>query len=853
MPLSDAHRSKILARGFTPQQVDFLAQSKVVESLTAEQIQKDWLTSFPKMEGNKAGALLLRFNEGTTSLKPDQPDWNEDKQRHDKYLYAKRPQGEAKGFNTQPWVPSKAPRIATEGLFDALVATSLMETPCAAATAPSHIRYSDFPDSVKVYCSDADVPYHHFFGLLPVVIGQCRRKGLKLTHLPRNPNANYAYTDVRIPEDCKWGMEEWCKEWKSQGLDPKAELKKVIDDAKEPLEYLRSIFIDYGKAGIQYPLNNAQLVTGARAISDASDRHDQRLMLRDLLHQLTKAPKKWIDTQILNRDKARAEEEYERAQELIDLGLEDPPEPIELEPADPYEIADGRPVDVHLSNLLLDDDTLYGSHQSSLFTYDDMSGFWLRMPQQEALKLIQGHIEQVFTTDRYGRKAYGFGTNAQINSCLSSLIIKAHNSKLVKPAPCIPFTDQTYHCRSERAVPHSPDHGATYGVDAPLRLTADCPEAFFKAIDTCYGEEVLPVLRAWIRAVIDPTIPYGKFLLVIGNTGTGKGMLLEFLDSLLPSSCRSALEEPGDIANADKVYQFVLGKRYISFEDLPARLKPMQLFYKLVENAEVSARKLNASDSSNLATNCRFSAGATKFPTLADGNDGFVRRALVLTTKPRLQDPDRSIKAAIVGDSAEHVRLRSEVMGWALSMPRQDVVDTLYGDAAADVLNTNLDDLEANADAVAHFIDECLEPSDAEVTPVMWSWIYDCFRAYCDKQGFNGKGTKFHLQGRIRGKLPHLYRKRGKESIKAAKAQGRCIKTRKDLPSCDWGFTLRQNAFTPRLDGQPRLVAAGLGTDGLATLREHNPPCPRDSGLEGMGTVRQKGDAGEQIPVTSKG
>jgi phage/plasmid-associated DNA primase len=834
--LADHHHQKVRERGFSDEHIAKLASQNghppILQSLTAEEIQRDWLRQFPSMRDNPGGALLLRFNATTFSLKPDKPDWDDEHQRFIKYLYAWRGD-QPKGFNTQPWLPSKPAGIATEGLFDALVATALIGTPCCAATAPSHVLRSEFPETVKVYISDADVPYHHFTGLLPVVIGQCRAKKLKLAHLPRNPNADYAYTGDRIPEDCKWGMEEWHREWLRQGLDPKQQLQRVIDDAKEPYEYVRSIFLDYGLAGIRYPINNAVLVTGARAISDATDRSDQRQVLRDLLHSVTKAPKKWIDEQIERRDSARFHEEQKALQERIALGLEDPPPPYDPQPLDPYEIAEGRPVDVHISNLLLSGDTLYGSHQSSLFTYDHSTGFWSRMAQPAALQMVQQHVEQVFAVAKDGQRSYPFGTSQQVNSCLTSLVIKAANDKLANPYPCIPFTDKAYDCRSNQPVPHSSDHGATYGIAAPLLLADQCPDAFTTAIDTCFGAEYLPLIRAWIRAIVDPTIPYGCFLLAVGQTGSGKGLLLEFLDSLLPATCRSSLEEPGDICNQDKVYQLVLGKRYISFHDLPARLKPMQLFYKLVENAAVSARKLNASDSSAIAANCRFSAATTKLPTLADGNDGFVRRALVLTTKPRLTKPDRSIKAAIVGNTADHARLRAEVIGWALAMPKADVVDALYGDTAAALVGDTLDELETNADAVGHFIDNCLVPTATEVSETDWATIYEAFRAYCDAQGFQGKLNRFHLQGAIRSRLPHLTRKRRKESLVEALAAGRDKNSRVNLPACDWGFGLRVGAFGTRSYGDGvRVIHANLGVDGFNALRSHTPPCPRGTESE---------------------
>ena len=858
--LHPAHLQKIRERGFSDDLITKLASQNgrppILQSLTAEEIQRDWLRQFPSMRDNPGGALLLRFNDTTFSLKPDQPDWDEEHQRFTKYLYAWRGD-QPKGSNTQPWLPSKPATIATEGLFDALIATALIGVPCAGATAPSHVLRSEFPETVKVYISDADVPYHHFTGLLPVVIGQCKAKKLKLAHLPRNPDADYAYTGDRIPEECKWGMEEWHREWLRQGLDPKQQLQLVINNAKEPYEYVRSIFLDYGLAGIRYPINNAVLVTGARAIADATDRSDQRQVLRDLLHSVTKAPKKWIDEQIDRRDSARFHEEQKALEERIALGLEQPPEPYIPPPLDPYQIAEGRPIDVHISNLLLSGDTLYGSHQSSLFTYDHSTGFWSRMPQPAALQMVQQHVEQVFTIDRDDRRAYPYGTSQQVNSCLTALSIKAASDKLANPAPVIPFLEKAYDCNTSQPISHSPDHGATYGIAAPLLLTDQCPDTFTTAIDTCFGAEYLPLIRSWIRAIVDPTIPYGRFLLIVGQTGSGKGMLLEFLDSLLPASCRSSLEEPGDICNQDKVYQLVLGKRYVTFHDLPARLKPMQLFYKLVENAEVSARKLNASDSSAISANCRFSAATTKLPTLADGNDGFVRRALVLTTKPRLSKPNRSIKAAIVGNTTEHATLRAQVIGWALAMPRRDVIDTLYGDACSDLLSANLDDLEANADAVAHFIDECLTTSNVEVTPANWDWIFQCFRSYCDNQGFVGKGSKFHLQGAIRSKLPHLHRKRGKEPIAVAIANGRDKATRKSTPTCDWGFQLREGAFQRRVDRDPRCVAGGFGFEGLEDLRRHKPPCPRDaaddSGTDAGTTVGQNGGAPSQTPAAAVG
>jgi hypothetical protein len=318
-----AHLEKLQERGFPDDLIEqFVTQNgkpPIVSYLTAAEIQHDWLDRFPSLTGNPGGALLLRFNESTLSLKPDKPDWDERHQRFKKYLYAKNNTA-TPGANVQPWLPPAhlgEPQIATEGLFDALACTYLIGIPCAAITAPSHLRGSKLPSSVTTYVSDADVPYHHHLGLLSTVISQGREQGLLLAHLPRNPHASYAVTD-RIGEDCKWGMEEWCREWRQQGLDPKEELESVIKAARKPAEYLRRIINDYATTGLKYPVNVPTLSNAARAIADAAATASEVTELSALLEHNTKAKAKWIDGQIKHRMQRRVQKGLPVAIETLD-------------------------------------------------------------------------------------------------------------------------------------------------------------------------------------------------------------------------------------------------------------------------------------------------------------------------------------------------------------------------------------------------------------------------------------------------------------------------------------------------------------------------------------------------------
>ena len=291
------HKDQLSRRGFTPEQIQLFEGSEgdqwILRSLTPEEVQKKWLDPFPSMRGVDSGALLLRFNETTFSLKPDNLVIDGDRK---KYLYMK---SDSPGRNTQPWVPLGQPVIATEGLFDALAATYLMDTPCCAATAPSHLGRSQFPESVKIYVSDADVPFHHSESLFFMVVGMCRKRQLKLSHLPRNPSANYRFEN-KIPQNCKWGMEEWAREW---GSDAPRELQKIIDNALPPVAYMKSVFREYECIGLRYPENEVTIANAARAIADATSRKHERQGLRDLLKKCTGASKQWIDGLIEKRDR----------------------------------------------------------------------------------------------------------------------------------------------------------------------------------------------------------------------------------------------------------------------------------------------------------------------------------------------------------------------------------------------------------------------------------------------------------------------------------------------------------------------------------------------------------------------
>ena len=148
-----------------------------------------------------------------------------------------------------------------------------------------------------------------------------------------------------------------------------------------------------------------------------------------------------------------------------------------------------------------------------------------------------------------------------------------------------------------------------------------------------------------------------------------------------------------------------------------------------------------------------------------------------------------------------------------------------------------------------------LQPAeDTEVTKADWSTAYSVFRAYCEAKGFNGKFNEGNFINRVRQKLPHLYRKRRKEALADAIADGRDKASRRNFPSLDWGWCLREEAWASARFGEGhRVITAQLGIDGFDALRKHRPTCPSDSPQNEGDTLSPDADSGPQNATAATG
>ncbi len=329
MKLSDQHRQQIRKRGFSDEQINWMVAQGFIRSLTWEEVEADWLVIFWKASETKTGGILICFNPKakapTYSLRCDSPPWDAERERFAKYLYPKGSEDPVTGdrLNSdaevaakvgacQPFDPSNLEgpdgnqiglaKIATEGFFDAMACTLLAGIPCIGLTAPGHLYGSGLPPWCKGYIGDCDTGIAP--NLLGTVIGQARRRGLKLQILPFRDGHAYAVTKHRdLHADAKAGMEELITD-----LGPVPAAKVIADLAEnllDPVEFLEQEFTRWNdQLQLAWPTHRVILNNGAAAIADASPSNKMfRGALRDLLGAKPglAVPKREIDARIKQR------------------------------------------------------------------------------------------------------------------------------------------------------------------------------------------------------------------------------------------------------------------------------------------------------------------------------------------------------------------------------------------------------------------------------------------------------------------------------------------------------------------------------------------------------------------------
>jgi phage/plasmid-associated DNA primase len=294
--------------------------------------------------------------------------------------------------------------------------------------------------------------------------------------------------------------------------------------------------------------------------------------------------------------------------------------------------------------------------------------------------------------------------------------------------------------RTGARMPHDKAYYLTQLIPYDYEPGKECPEVFRQFVVDSFGEDMLPIIRAFTSMFLDPTAPYGRFPHLIGQSGGGKGTLGRFWSSLFGEDGASS----GDFSNinsAEGRHQYLTGKSIFAMPDVGGYVSGLRSFYELVDNGGMSGRALFNPVGYFKTWNIRFWIASVDHLQVENAGDGFARRAYPIPVRWRTVKPDPDLRLKLEAAKAD-------VISWALAMPREERDHILLAPPENErVINLSLDSA-LHGDSTKSFVDLCLRPS-AEASFIPSHLLHTWYGAYCKEHGYTPLGmSKFisHLK-----------------------------------------------------------------------------------------------------------
>jgi putative DNA primase/helicase len=364
-------------------------------------------------------------------------------------------------------------------------------------------------------------------------------------------------------------------------------------------------------------------------------------------------------------------------------------------------------------------------------------GFYKKISPIEVKKTIIKALKEVYETklvsivegEKEEKIVKRFATHRNTESCF-----KFTKAALARDTPAnehlIPFLNGTLDVRTGELLAHDPKNYLTWNINSDYIPGASCPDVLKTFISESFGEEYLELIQAILYYYLDPTAPYGYFLHVIGQSGTGKGTLLRLIGDLINKDNVTAQTNFKNISTAEKRHQFLTQVRYCYFPDMAGFQSDLQSFYELVDNGELAGRALYSPDGYYKRWNCKYAIGSVSALNIENSGDGWDRRCIPISTLPlNSRSADTELRKKLED-------VRGEIISWAMSM-KSERRDYLIKNARNEFIEINLlkQEQAIQSDSLKSFLDQCLEPSVESCHTLATHEIYSAYEAYCKVMG----------------------------------------------------------------------------------------------------------------------
>lgn len=306
------------------------------------------------------------------------------------------------------------------------------------------------------------------------------------------------------------------------------------------------------------------------------------------------------------------------------------------------------------------------------------------------------------------------------------------------PSPLIPLANGVLDPRSGELMAPSPDHLLLGTWDVEWIPGATCPR-IMAYLEHHFPGQVDPLLDTAAR-LLDRVNPQDRVLFIFGKPRSGKSTVIRLLEALVGPEARSS-ESLQALARERWAVAQLHGKALNTVADLSSQDVAETATFKALTGGDSVAGEFKFAQKFSFRSHALQVYSANAVPALPSDSEAELARFVpVYAGRSFLGEEDPSIEA----------ELMTELPGLLV-----ELVGRFQKRAKPVPLPVVVDQFRRNADRVARFAEECLEPLALEAamrSGTEASLVYERFRSWAEKNGFAAIGrNRFYERLRTRG------------------------------------------------------------------------------------------------------
>lgn len=379
---------------------------------------------------------------------------------------------------------------------------------------------------------------------------------------------------------------------------------------------------------------------------------------------------------------------------------------------------------------------------------------WKMIDDDAMMTHVARESQKFYRLTKEGEKLYSYGTEKDVIGGLNFFKSLHNRSDInMNNTHLIAFDNGTLDVRTGTLSPnHNKSDNLTFKIAGDYIKDVELPEVAQSFFASAFGEELIPYIRAVIQMYLNPNFPYGKFVHVIGASGSGKGTFIRLLLSMFDSISIGSGNDLTCFNKPDKVMQELSGKSIYAFPDVSGFTSNCTGFYELVDNGILSGRNLFSSHSIAKRWSVRFIVGSVNPLKVGGSSDGWERRVLQLPTKRRQGKID-----PYLGQKLEDVS--AQIASWAIQMPKEEAFELIQNASENKIIRQSTLAASMYGDTVKQFLDQCVVLTGRSDNFVPISKLHEQYKMYCQKKGYKAVAQN-SFSSTVQSDLVHLYQKR---------------------------------------------------------------------------------------------